>query len=109
MNKIRVGDEVQIIAGRDKGKRGKVLKIISKNGSKKVIVEGLKLVKKHVKPNPQMNVEGGIVEKESAIDISNIAFFDHKASKVSKVGIKFTEDGKKVRFLKASNQVIEQD
>lgn len=109
MNKIKVGDEVQVISGKDKGKRGKVLKIFAgKSGSKKVIVEGIKLVKKHVKPNPQLNVQGGVVEKESAVDISNIALFDQQAGKVSKVGIKFTDEGKKVRFLKASKQVIEQ-
>ncbi|MCD6047596.1 MAG: ribosomal protein [Gammaproteobacteria bacterium] len=110
MNRIRVGDEVQVIAGKDKGKRGKVLKILpGKSGSKRVIVEGLKLVKKHVRPNPQANIEGGIVAKEAAIDISNVAFFDAASGKVSKVGVKVTDDGKKVRYLKSTQQVIEQD
>lgn len=111
MNKIKVGDEVQVIAGRDKGKRGKVIKIMASkvvNGSKKLMVEGVQLVKKHVKPDPQKNIKGGIVEKESMIDISNVALFDASTGKVSKVGIKITDDGKKVRFLKTTNQVIEQ-
>lgn len=107
MNKIKVGDEVQVICGRDKGKRGKVSKVITSNGSKKLIVQGVQLVKKHVKPDPQREIKGGIVEKESMIDISNVALFDANTGKVSKVGIKLNDDGKKVRFLKSTNQVIE--
>jgi len=106
VNKVRVGDEVQVITGRDKGKRGKVLKIVQVGVTKKVLVEGLKLVKKHVKPNPQAGVQGGVVEKEAMMDISNIALIDTQG-KPSKVGIKLTDAGKKVRFLKTTNQVIE--
>ncbi len=108
MNKIKVGDEVQIIAGRDKGKRGKVLKFFIKKGIKRVVVEGVNMVKKHVRPNPQLNVQGGIVEQESSLDYSNIALFDVQSGKPGKVGIKYTEDGKKVRYFKSTNQVIEQ-
>lgn len=110
VNKIKVGDEVQIISGRDKGKRGKVLKVIAAKtqaGNKKLIVEGIQMVKKHVKPDPQKDIKGGVIQKESVIDISNVALFDAATGKVSKVGIKITDDGKKVRFLKTTNQVIE--
>ena len=109
MNKIKVGDEVQVICGRDKGKRGKVLKVIAAKhtGNKKLIVEGVQIVKKHVKPDPQKDIKGGIIEKESVIDISNVALFDASTGKVSKVAIKITDDGKKVRVLKTTNQVIE--
>ena len=109
MNKLRVGDEVQVIAGRDKGKRGKILKIlVQASGNRKVLVEGVNLIKKHVKPNPQANIQGGIVEKEAALEVSNVALFDQASGKAAKVGIKFTEEGKKVRYFKSTNQVIEQ-
>ena len=110
MNKIKVGDEVQVMSGRDKGKRGKVMKVIAPkvaHGSKKLLIEGVRLVKKHVKPDPQKDIKGGIIEKESTIDISNVSLFDASTGKASKVGIKVTDDGKKVRFLKTTNQVIE--
>ena len=109
MNKIKVGDEVQITAGKDKGKRGKLLKIVTaKNGACRVIVEGANLVKKHVRPNPQLNVEGGIIQKEASLHVSNVALFDAKSGKCSKVGIKLTDDGKKVRYFKSTNEIIEQ-
>lgn len=109
MNKLKVGDEVQVTAGRDKGKRGKILKIlVLESGSRKVLVEGVNLVKKHVKPNPQANIEGGVVEKEAALDVSNVSLFDQATGKASKVGIKLSDDGKKVRYLKSTNQIIEQ-
>ena len=113
MNKVRVGDEVQVISGRDKGKRGKILRILHKKGSKKVIVEGLKLVKKHVKPNPQANVEGGIVEKESPIHLSNLALLNPTTNKADKVGFKIIEaknageKSKKVRYFKSNNELVD--
>ena len=111
LNKIRTGDLVQVIAGKDKGKRGKILKILqskSSRGSIKVIVEGVRLATKSQKPDPQREIPGGFVQKELPIDISNVAYFDEATGKKSKVGIKITAENKKVRFLKANNQVIEQ-
>jgi large subunit ribosomal protein L24 len=107
MNKLRVGDEVQAIVGRDKGKRGKVLKIIaSKSGSKKVLVEGVNMVKKSVKPNPQAGTKGGFVQKEASLDISNIALVDSATGNISKVGIKVNADGTKERYFKTTKQIV---
>jgi large subunit ribosomal protein L24 len=100
MNKIRKGDEVIVIAGKDKGKRGSVLNV---NGDK-VVVEGINLVKKHVKPNPMKGTTGGVEAKTMPLDISNIALVDANG-KPSRVGIK-VEDGKKVRFLKSTGAVL---
>jgi len=97
--KIRRDDEVIVITGKDNGKRGKVKSIVS---SSKIIVEGINLVKKHQKPVPALNQPGGIVEKEAAIDVSNVAIFDSSTGKAGRVGFKI-EDGKKVRFIKKSN------
>ena len=108
MKKVRVGDEVQVIAGRDKGKRGKVIAFVKGKDTLRVIVQGAQLVKKHVKPNPKAGVEGGVVEKEASIDFSNIALVDSETSKISKVGIKVTESGVKVRYFKSTNRIIEQ-
>lgn len=100
--KIRRDDEVIVITGKDKGKRGKVKNIVS---SSKIVVEGINLVKKHQKPVPALNQPGGIVEKEAAIDVSNVAIFDASTGKAGRVGFKI-EDGKKVRFIKKSNVVL---
>ncbi|BDY03202.1 50S ribosomal protein L24 [Ferrimonas sp. YFM] len=100
--KIRRNDEVVVLAGKDKGKRGKVTQILS-NG--KVIVEGVNLVKKHQKPNPHLGMAGGIVEKEAAIDASNIAIFNPATSKGDRVGFRL-EDGKKVRFFKSNGELV---
>lgn len=110
MNKLKVGDEVQVRVGKDKGKRGKVLKIFTtESGQKKVVVEGVKLVKKSVKANPQNNEPGGFVFKEAAMDISNVSLFDAATGKLSKVGIRLNAEGKKERFLKINNQVVERN
>lgn len=103
MNKIRKGDEVIVIAGRDKGKRGKVL---SRVDDAHLMVEGVNLVKKHVKPNPMAGVQGGIVEKNAAIDQSNVAIYNAATGKADRVGIKTLEDGKKVRVFKSSGEEI---
>lgn len=100
MNKIRKGDEVIVIAGKDKGKRGSVLNV----DGDKVVVEGINLVKKHVKPNPMKGTTGGVEAKTMPLDISNIALVDANG-KPSRVGIK-VEDGKKVRFLKSTGAVL---
>lgn len=102
MLKIKRDDEVVVIAGRDKGKRGKVLKV----AGDKVIVSGINMVKRHTKPNPQRGVAGGIVEKEAALQVSNVAIYNPQTQKADRVGFKFLEDGTKVRYFKSTNEVI---
>ena len=104
MNKIRKGDNVYILAGRDRGKRGAVMRIFPNN---RVIVEGVNLVKRHTKPNPQMGAPGGIVEQEAPIQLSNVALFNPVSQKPDRVGIKFLEDGRKVRFFKSNGEVVD--
>ena len=104
MNRIKKGDDVIVIAGKDKGKRGNVLRVLD-NG--RVMVDGINIVKKHVRPNPQAGETGGIVEQEAAMDISNISLFDAASGKASRVGIKVLEDGKKVRVYKTSGEMID--
>ena len=100
MNKLRAGDEVLVIAGKDKGKKGIVS---SMEGKDRVVVEGVNISKKHQKPNPNKNEPGGITTKTMPIHISNILAYDSKSKKSSKVGFK-DEDGKKVRILKTSGE-----
>ncbi|AEW44785.1 50S ribosomal protein L24 [Serratia symbiotica str. 'Cinara cedri'] len=101
--KIRSEDEVIVITGKDKGKRGKVKNVLSTSG--KLIVEGINLVKKHQKPVPSLQQTGGIFQKEAAIAVSNIAIFNTATGKADRVGFRF-EDGKKVRFFKSNRQTI---
>lgn len=103
MNKIRKGDDVIVVAGKDKGKRGSVLRMLEG----KVVVEGANKVKKHQKPNPIKGSAGGIVEKEMPLDISNVALFNPATKKADRVGIKELEDGRKVRFFKSNGEVID--
>src|SRR5450756_1852857 len=103
MNKIRKGDEVIVLAGRDKGKRGKIS--VRKDDSH-VLVEGVNLVKKHTKPNPLKGTTGGIVEKAMPIHQSNVAIFNVATGKGDRVGIKLLADGKKVRVFKSSGDEI---
>jgi len=103
MERIRKGDEVVVIAGRDKGKRGTVLARIDE---RHVTVEGINVVKKHVRPNPMKGVTGGIVDKTMPIDQSNVAIFNPKTGKADRVGIKTLADGKKVRVYKSSGEEI---
>lgn len=103
MNKIRKGDEVAILAGKDKGRRGAVLSVLDG----KVIVEGVNRVKKHVRPNPVKGQVGGIVEKEMPIQVSNVALFNSAAGKVDRVGFKVLEDGRKVRIFKSNGEVVD--
>ncbi|NMM05696.1 50S ribosomal protein L24 [Polaromonas sp.] len=103
MNKIRKGDEVVVIAGRDKGKRGKIS--LRKDDSY-VLVDGINLVKKHTKPNPLKGTTGGIVEKSMPIHQSNVAIFNAATGKADRVGIKLLTDGKKVRVFKSSGDEI---
>jgi large subunit ribosomal protein L24 len=103
MNKIRKGDDVIVLAGRDKGKRGKV--VLRKDDSH-IVVEGVNLVKKHAKPNPMKGVAGGIVEKTMPIHQSNVAIFNAASGKADRVGIKLQVDGKRVRVFKSSGEEI---
>ncbi len=103
MLKIKRDDEVIILAGKDKGKRGKVRKVLDNN---KLIVAGVNMVKKHTKPNPQAGVAGGIVEKEAPIQASNVAIFNPSSSKADRVGFK-VEGDRKVRVFKSSGEAID--
>lgn len=103
MNKIRKGDEVIVLAGRDKGKRGVVT---LRKDETHVVVEGVNLVKKHVKPNPMRGTTGGIVEKAMPIHQSNVAIFNAATGKADRVGIKVNEDGSRVRVFKSSGAEI---
>ncbi|PKO62752.1 MAG: 50S ribosomal protein L24 [Betaproteobacteria bacterium HGW-Betaproteobacteria-18] len=103
MNKIRKGDDVIVLTGRDKGKRGKVT--LRKDDSH-LVVEGVNIVKKHAKPNPMKGEAGGIVEKTMAIHQSNVAIFNATSGKADRVGIKLQADGKRVRVYKSSGEEI---
>jgi large subunit ribosomal protein L24 len=104
MNRIKKGDDVIVIAGKDKGKRGSVMRVLD-NG--RVMVDGINIIKKHVRPNPQAGETGGIIEKEAAMNISNISLFDSASGKASRVGVKILEDGKKVRVYKTSGEMVD--
>lgn len=101
--KIRRNDEVIVIAGKDKGKRGTVTQVIT--GKDKIIIENINLVKKHVKPNPQIQEPGGIKEQPAPIHVSNVAIFNAETGKADRVGFRL-EDGKKVRFFKSNNELV---
>ena len=101
--KIRKGDRVVVLTGRDKGREGEVLKVVPKEH--RVVVQGVAMVKRHQKPGPQGG--GGIVSKEAAIDVSNVAHIDPKDGKPTRVGFRFLEDGRKVRYAKRSGEVID--
>ncbi len=103
MRKIKQDDEVIVIAGRDKGKRGKVRKVLDD----RLFVGGINMVKKHTRANPQAGVAGGIIEKEAAIQVSNVAIVNPKTNKADRVGFKVEESGKKVRIFKSSGEVID--
>jgi large subunit ribosomal protein L24 len=103
MLKIKRDDEVIVLAGKDKGKRGKVRKVLANN---KVIVSGVNMVKKHTRPNPQMGVAGGIVEQEAPIQVSNVAIFNPGTSKADRVGFKVDGD-RKFRIYKSSGEAID--
>ena len=102
---IKKNDEVYILAGKDRGKTGRVLIVLPQD--KKIVVEGVQMIKRHTRPNPQRNIQGGIVEREAAIHISNLALEDPKDGKPTRVGFKFLKDGRKVRFARRSGEVID--
>ena len=104
MNKIRKGDEVVVISGKDKGRRGTVLKVTEDD---RVLVENVNMAKKHQRPNPNANVAGGIVDKEMSIHISNVMLYNPVSKKGDRVGLRKLEDGRKVRFFKSNNEVVD--
>jgi large subunit ribosomal protein L24 len=103
MLKIKRDDEVIVIAGRDKGKRGKVVRVLAE----RVIVSGINIVKKHQKPNPQAGVAGGIIEKEASIHTSNVAIYNPATKQADRVGFKVLENGDKVRVFKSNGEAVE--
>lgn len=103
MNRLKVGDEVVVIAGKDKGRRGTINSVLGT----KVVVADINVVKKHQKGNPNAGVPGGIVDKEMPIDQSNVMLFNAATGKGDRVGVKTLEDGRKVRFFKSNNEVVD--
>ena len=103
MKRIRKGDQVVVIAGKNKGQRGEVLRVMAE----KVVVQNINLVKRHTKPNPQANQPGGIVEREAAIHISNVMLFNTATGKGERVGFKTLENGRKVRVYRSSGEVVD--
>ncbi len=104
MTRIRQGDEVVIIAGKDKGRRGSVIRIYDDD---RVLVEGVNVARKHQKPNPNAGVPGGIIEKEMPLDSSNVMIYNPSAGKGDRVGIRYLADGRKVRYFKSNNEVLD--
>ncbi|MEJ2142790.1 MAG: 50S ribosomal protein L24 [Gammaproteobacteria bacterium] len=105
MNKIRKGDEVIILTGKDKGKTGNVVRAIPEDD--RVIVDNVNMVKKHQKPNPALNVPGGIIEKEMPIHVSNVALVNPATGKADRVGFKTLDDGRKVRVFKSNGETVD--
>ena len=103
--KIKKGDQVVILTGKDRSKRGTVLSVLRDEG--KVIVENINMAKRHTKGNPQRGTAGGIIEKEMPIDISNVAIWNPVTSKADRIGYRNLEDGRKVRYFKSNNEVID--
>jgi large subunit ribosomal protein L24 len=103
--KIRKGDQVVVLTGKDKSKRGAVLRVLRE--ADKVIVENVNLVKRHTKGNPQKGTGGGIIEKEMPISVSNVAIWNPVTSKADRIGYRTLEDGRKVRYFKSNNEVID--
>ncbi len=104
MNKIRKGDEVMVMAGKDKGRRGTVLQVFD---DERVLIEGVNNAKKHQKPNPNMGVQGGIVDREMPMDISNVMVFNPKSKKGERVGIRVNDDGSKDRIFRGSGETVD--
>jgi len=104
LNKIKKGDEVIVLTGKDKGRQGQVIKVIN---NRKILIENVNLVKKHQKGNPNTGQESGIIEKEMPIDLSNVMLFNPITKKGDKVGFKILENGRKVRFFKSNNEVVD--
>lgn len=104
MQKIRKGDDVIVRTGKDKGKSGRVTKILKGD---KILIEGINQVKKNQKPNPNAGISGGIIVKDMPINISNIGLYNPETKKADRVGFRFLEDGKKVRYFKSTNEIVD--
>ena len=104
MAKIRQGDEIIVIAGKDKGRKGTVIRVYE---DERVLVEGINVARKHQKPNPNAGVAGGIIEKEMPLDVSNVMLFNPTTQKGDRVGYRNLEDGKKVRYFKSNNEGLD--
>lgn len=104
MRKIRKGDDVVVLAGKDKGKRGTISRMV---GGDKVVVENVNISRRHVKPNPMRGEQGGIVDKEMPLHISNVALYNPNTQKADRVGFKTLEDGRKVRVFKSNGEVVD--
>ena len=104
MRKIRKGDDVMVITGRDKGKHGTVLRVLEDN---RLIIENVNIIKRHTKPNPQRGISGGIIEKEAPIQASNVMLYNPQTKKGDRVGFRVLEDGRKVRFFKSTQEVVD--
>jgi large subunit ribosomal protein L24 len=103
--KIKKGDTVEVISGKDSGKRGKVLRVDRSTG--RAVVEGVAMIKRHTRPNPQKRVQGGVVERESAVDISNLMVVSPDSDRTTRVGFKILEDGRKVRYAKVDGAILD--
>jgi large subunit ribosomal protein L24 len=104
MNKIRKGDEVVVITGRDKGRRGTVIKVLP---NERLLVENVNMIKRHTRPNPQRGIQGGIVEKEASLHRSNVMLWNPVAKRGDRVGIRALADGRLVRFFKSNDEVVD--
>lgn len=104
MKKLKKNDEVIVITGKDKGKRGKINRVLTDG---RLIVSGVQMIKKHQKPNPNLGVAGGIIEKEAPIESSNVAIYNGATNKADRVGIKILEDGKKIRVYKSNGEAVD--
>ncbi len=104
MRKIKKGDEVIVIAGRDKGKIGEVLQVL---GNDRMLVNDVNIVKRHTKPNPMKGQQGGIIEMEAPINVSNLAIYNPESKKADRIGFKQLQDGRKVRYFKSTGEVVD--
>lgn len=104
MHKIRKGDQVVVLSGRNKGRRGAVLQVLADG---RVVVESVNMVKKHQRPNPQANRQGGIIEKEMPLPVSKVAIWNPAGKRADRVGIKTLADGKRVRYFKSSGEMLD--
>jgi large subunit ribosomal protein L24 len=104
LNRIKKGDEVIVVAGKDKGRRGTVLRVYD---DERVLIENVNVVKKHQKPNPNAGVQGGIIEKEMPLQASNVMLYNPVTQKGDRVGVRKLEDGKKVRYFKSNDEVVD--
>ena len=104
MNKIRKGDDVMVVAGRDKGKRGTVLRVVD---PEHLLVEGANMVKKHQRPNPMKGQTGGIIDKEMPLHVSNVALYNPGTRKADRVGVRVMQDGRRARYFKSNGEVVD--